>query len=85
MTDHSSEGSRLCTHCGSPHARLRYLSRSYGTGADLLVIEHVPVISCPSCGESCMTAQTMLELDHIRRQRQQRATTRPVAVAAFGK
>lgn len=47
------------------------------------MIENVPIISCPSCGESYMTAQTLRELERIKRERKTVATTRPVAVAAF--
>ena len=31
-------------------AELRYVTRSDGKGATLLVIENVPIVSCPSCG-----------------------------------
>ncbi len=48
--------------CDSDNARVVYVSRSYGAGDDLLVIENVPVISCPSCGERYMTAQPLHEL-----------------------
>ena len=74
---------RICDNCGKPGARVRFISRSYGKGDALLVIENVPVISCPSCGESYLTAQTLREIDRIKRQRQQIATIRPVAVAEF--
>jgi hypothetical protein len=49
----------------------------------LLVIENVPVISCPHCGESYLTARTLHELERIKHQRRQVAITRPVAVAEF--
>src|ERR671927_143250 len=75
----------ICDNCGKPGARVRFISRSYGKGDTLLVIENVPVISCPSCGESYLTAQTLREIDRIKRQRQQLATIRPVAVAEFAK
>ncbi len=74
---------RICDNCGKAGARLRHITRSYGTGDRLLVIENVPVISCPNCGESYMTARTLHEIERIKRERQQRATTRPVAVAEF--
>ncbi len=74
---------QTCTNCGKDGARIRYVTRSYGRGDDLLVIENVPVISCPHCGESYLTAQTMHEIDRIKRQRQQLAEKRPVAVAQF--
>jgi YgiT-type zinc finger domain-containing protein len=59
------------------------MSRSYGTGDTLLVIENVPVISCPHCGESYLSAETLHAIDQIKRERRQRAATRPVAVAEF--
>lgn len=62
---------------------MRYITRSYGKGANLLVIENVPVISCPNCGESYLTAQTLHAIDQIKRERQQRTHTRLVAVADF--
>ena len=73
----------ICDNCGKPGARIRHVLRSYGKGDHLLVIENVPVISCPSCGESYLTARTLHEIERIKRERQQRATTRPVAVAEF--
>ena len=74
---------RVCSNCGASGARIRHVSRSYGKGDQLLVIENVPIISCPQCGESYLTAHTLHEIDRIKRERQQRATTRPVAVAEF--
>ena len=74
---------RICDNCGKAGARLRYVSRSYGKGDQLLVIENVPIISCPSRGESYLTAQTLHAIEQIKRERQRLATTRPVAVAEF--
>jgi YgiT-type zinc finger domain-containing protein len=78
-----SEDLRICDNCGKPGARLGYVTRSYGAGEQLLVIEHVPIISCPSCGARYLTAQTLHALERIKRERQRLATTRPVAVAEF--
>jgi YgiT-type zinc finger domain-containing protein len=78
-----TEALRICDNCGKPGARIRYVTRSYGKGDQLLVIENVPIISCPSCGESYLTAQTLREIERIKRERQRLATTRPVAVAEF--
>jgi len=80
MTDMSS---MRCENCGKEGARLRHVTRSYGRGDALLVIENVPVISCPHCGESYMTAETMHELERIRSERKQLAQERAVAVASF--
>ena len=73
----------VCNICGKSGARQRYISRSYGKGESLLVIEGVPVMSCPHCGESYLTAHTLHEVERIKRQREGVATKRPVAVAAF--
>ncbi|MBA3468518.1 MAG: type II toxin-antitoxin system MqsA family antitoxin [Herpetosiphonaceae bacterium] len=72
-----------CSNCGNDETRTRSISRSYGKVEDLLVIENIPVISCPKCGESYMTAQTLREIERIKQQRQQLSIKRPVAVAEF--
>jgi hypothetical protein len=43
----------------------------------------VPVVSCPRCGESYLTADTLHQIHLIRQQRAARAPQRPVAVARF--
>ena len=73
----------ICEICGNDGARLRHVSRSYGKGDSLLVIENVPVISCPHCGESYMSAATVHALDEIRSNRAAFAQQRAVAVASF--
>ena len=59
------------------------MTRSYGKGADLLVIENVPVVVCPSCGESYLTAETLHEIERIKIHRRSLAKPRNVAVADF--
>ncbi|HXG67886.1 MAG TPA: type II toxin-antitoxin system MqsA family antitoxin [Blastocatellia bacterium] len=73
----------ICDNCGKEGARIRHVSRSYGKGDDLLVIENVPIISCPHCGESYLTAETLHEIERIKLHRKSFATQRKVAVAAF--
>ena len=72
-----------CDNCGKTGVRIIHVSRSYGTGTHLLVIENVPVVSCPYCGESYLTAATFREIDNIKRNRSTIASKRPVTVAAF--
>ena len=76
-------GELVCDVCGRVGARVRHLTRSYGRGARLLVIENVPVISCPHCGASYLTAATLHELERIKSQRANLAVERPVPVAVF--
>lgn len=73
----------ICDVCGQGNARIRYLSRSYGKGETLLVIENVPIISCPDCGESYLTAATLHQIDRIKRDRKTLSVERPVEVATF--
>lgn len=73
----------VCDLCGKEGARIRRVARSYGKGERLLVIEKVPVISCPHCGESYLTAETLHEIERIKLHRQEFAVERRVAVAEF--
>lgn len=73
----------VCDICGKEGARIRRVSRSYGKGESLLVIEHVPVVSCPHCGESYITAETLHEIERIKLHRKNFAFERTVAVADF--
>ncbi len=48
-----------------------------------LSLRIVPVISCPHCGESYLTADTLIEIERIKSQRQTAAFPRSVPVAVF--
>ena len=72
-----------CDNCGKKGARIREISRTYGKGKDLLLIEKVPVIDSPHCGESYMTADTLREVERIKLHRGSFAVKRPIQVAAF--
>ena len=72
-----------CDVCGRAGARVRRVSRSYGKGARLLVIENVPVVVCAVCGESYVTAETALEIERIKLHWRSFARQRKVPVASF--
>jgi YgiT-type zinc finger domain-containing protein len=72
-----------CSNCSSGKVQLKYVTRSFGKGTDLLVIEGIPMWSCPACGEAYFTAQTMHELERIKTLRKSVAKSRSVAVALF--
>src|ERR1017187_6843134 len=73
----------VCASCAKKGVELRKVTRSFGRGASLLVVEGIPMWSCPHCGESYFTAQTMHELERIKALRKSVATDRAVAVAEF--
>lgn len=74
----------ICDVCGKGNARIRRITRAYGKGDDLLLIEDVPVIRCPDCGESYLTAETLHQIDQIKRERKRFAVERFVEVARLG-
>jgi YgiT-type zinc finger domain-containing protein len=59
------------------------VSETFGKGLDLLVIENVPLVTCPHCGESYFTADTLHELERIKLHRHNFAVERTVNVAKF--
>ncbi len=73
----------VCDACGKGGARTIYVTKSYGREESLLVIENVPVVSCPHCGESYLTARTLREIERIKLNRTDIAVERPVPVAVF--
>jgi YgiT-type zinc finger domain-containing protein len=62
---------------------LKRVTRSFGAGPTLLVIEAIPMWSCPACGESYFSARTMHEIERLKALRRSLAVERPVPVAAF--
>jgi YgiT-type zinc finger domain-containing protein len=61
--------------------QLKHVTRNFGQGAALLVIEAIPMWSCPSCGESYFSAQTLHEIERIKALRKSVGVDRPVPVA----
>jgi len=73
----------ICDICGKEDVRIRHVTRSYGKGENLLIIENIPVVSCPHCSESYFTAETLHEIERIKLHRQSVAVKREVGVAEF--
>ena len=73
----------VCDICGKKVARVRKITEAYGKGKDLLIIEDIPMVSCPNCGESYFTAETLHEIERIKLHRDSFAAEKTVEVAAF--
>lgn len=73
----------ICEICGQEGAKIRRITRGYGKGDNILVIENIPIISCPNCGESYLTAETLHEIECIKSHRAELAVQRSVEVANF--
>ncbi|OGP94577.1 MAG: YgiT-type zinc finger domain-containing protein [Deltaproteobacteria bacterium RBG_16_54_18] len=74
----------ICEICGEKGARIRRVTRTYGKGKDMFVIENIPVVTCPHCGESYLDAETLHEIERIKLHKKSVATTREVQIAQFG-
>ncbi len=72
-----------CDLCNEEGVHIHFITRSYGFGKKLLVIENVPIMTCQHCEESYLTAETLHEIERIKLHRQSFAITRLVAVAGF--
>ena len=70
----------ICDICGQEGANIRHVTRSYGKKTNLLIIENVPVISCPHCRDSYLTADTLHEIERIKLHRKSFAKKRPIPV-----
>ncbi|MBD1908218.1 YgiT-type zinc finger protein [Trichocoleus sp. FACHB-6] len=53
----------VCDICGQEGVTIRRITRTYGKGKDLLLIENIPGVSYPPCGESYFTAETLHEIE----------------------
>ncbi len=73
----------ICDNCGKQGARIRRVVRTYGKGKDILVIENVPVVTCPHCGESYLEAETLHEIERIKLHKKSLTVKRSVPVAVF--
>ena len=73
----------ICDYCGQEGARVRRVARAYGKGNNLLVIQDVPIVSCPRCGENYLTAETLHEIERIKLHRKSFASKQSVEVASF--
>lgn len=72
-----------CDICGKSGARILKVTRYYGRGRSAFLIEGVPVVTCPHCGESYLVAETLKEIERIRMHWRQLSTDRKVPVAKF--
>ena len=72
-----------CDVCGQEGARIKHVSRTYGKGEEMIVIDKVPVVVCPHCGESYMTADTMHEVERLKLHKRSVKTKRLAPVISY--
>ena len=74
----------VCDICGNKGTRVRRVTRTVGRGRSTFLIEGVPLVTCRSCGESYLTAETLKEIERIRIHWRQLTVDKKVPVAKFG-
>jgi YgiT-type zinc finger domain-containing protein len=65
--------------CGRTGTQRREMTRSSGQGPTLIVIEEIPLWSCPHCGASYFTAQTLHEVERVKTLRQEEGISRRIS------
>lgn len=73
----------ICEICGKEGARIRKVTRTYGKGKEMFVIESIPIVTCPHCGDSYLEAETLHEIERIKLHKRSLATIREVPIAHF--
>lgn len=74
---------KRCDFCGKEGVNIHRVTRSYGKGEELFIIENIPVVGCPHCKESYLTAETCHEIERIKLHKHAIAVKRSVPVAEF--
>jgi YgiT-type zinc finger domain-containing protein len=64
--------------------QIRHVTRSFGRGERLVVIEKIPYVFCPRCGERYFTAPTMREIERLKLLKAARLRRRPIPIVSFG-
>lgn len=72
-----------CASCGSKGVKVQHVTRCYGLGNSLTVIENIPLCRCPHCHERYFSAQTLLEIERIKNHPQELAVDRLLPIAEF--
>ena len=70
--------------CGLEGTQVRYVTRSFGKGEHLLVVENIPYLFCPRCGERYFTAATMREIERLKMTKTARIRRKPIPIVSFG-
>jgi len=70
-----------CVNCGAGNVSIKLVTRTFGRGPGIVVIEDIPLICCGSCGESYFTAETMREIERVKSHRKSFGVAQVVTVA----
>lgn len=74
----------VCHVCGKKGARVVPISRTYGKGKSLLLIQNIPMFACRLCGESYFTAETLHQVERLKSHRKALSVTSSIKTINFG-
>lgn len=72
-----------CDVCGKNNAVTRRVTETHGKGHTLLIIEGVPMVSCPDCGEGYFTAEVLHEIERIKLHHKNFTIKKTVEIAEY--
>ena len=73
----------ICDCCGKEGALTKHVSRSFCSGAEIQVVDGIPLVVCPNGGESYLTAETLHELERMKLHRRNVRTARQAPVIDY--
>ncbi len=73
----------ICENCGKQNAKIKKVSRSYGKGNELFVLDNIPVIYCPDCKENLLTSKTMHEIERLKKYKKSLKSKKMVPVINY--
>ena len=73
----------ICDYCGKDGAQRRYKTQVCGPKNDKFLVDKVPVVRCPHCHQTYVTAQTAKTLDRLVQQRKELARPQTLDVIEF--
>ncbi|MFN0125025.1 MAG: YgiT-type zinc finger protein [Blastocatellia bacterium] len=72
-----------CALCGQTTARVIMTNRVFGHGADMVLIENIPVHTCRNCNSQYIDAATLDAIDVIRKNPAAHAHKRSIDTASL--
>jgi YgiT-type zinc finger domain-containing protein len=72
-----------CDICGKNNAGIRRITETHGRGSNLLVIENIPMVNCPDCGEGYFTAEVLHEIERIKLHHKNFTVKKKIEVAEY--
>jgi YgiT-type zinc finger domain-containing protein len=84
-SDNGKDTDLTCSVCGAQTARIVRRPQLVGKGANLVIVENVPMYSCRNCGHTYLTIEVARMLDQFRLHPDRGTEIREIPVAEFAR